>query len=881
MDREILQTSRSIIPEGVVLLENDGSLPLKKTDRVAIFGRAQFEYVKSGSGSAGRVVSGEVTQFYDELKKVTSVDETVSAFYRDHIATHPYDYGDGWTFAPCQHHPFVTDEFVSSAATRNDKAIFVIGRVCGESGDFLPDRGSWYLSEAEEQTIKTLAKFFKHVIVLINSGNLIDCGFIARYEIGTVAFVWQGGEQGAAGTADALCGLVPPSGRLADTIAENAGDYPASGNFGGKNENIHVEDIYVGYRYFETFAPEKVLYPFGYGLGYTDFTIETLSAEKTDFTVSLSVRVTNVGKANGKEVVEVYLGAPCGKLGRPVKELAAYKKTKMLAPSESETFDIAFDIRDLAAYDDGGYTGNAYCFVLENGTYRVFVGKNVRDCNVEFSFGFDETIVTESLESALAPTKPFERIVNRDGKMAFEAVPLKNYDTYSRICDRIPKPIEKISSNSHTITLAEVDEGCYNLDEFIAQFNAEELATLVRGEGMGSDKAKAAGSASVFGGITAPFIKAGVPVMTTCDGPSGLRMESYKVCTSVPSGAILACSFAPELAERTFELVAEEMRRYEVDILLAPSMNLHRHPLAGRSFEYYSEDPLVTAKTAAAFVRGIYRGGADCTLKHFAVNSQETMRGSEDEILSERALRELYLKPFEKVVKEGIVRYIMTSYNAINGYYNCSNYDLTTTILRGEWGYEGAVMTDWWANPKDAITGERSRYTLAEMVRAQNDLFMVVPDAAAYRDNIVARINDGTLTLGELQRCARNIFRVILASNRMKNRDYGYKPEAVPDELLYKGDYEDKDLDVPLPSDGDYCAVIKYRADGDELTQYQLTVRINELLGVIPVVTGTGKEEGTAKFTVTCPANPKIRFEGTPKVSHLEIYSIKGLRYEK
>ncbi|MFR6640460.1 MAG: glycoside hydrolase family 3 N-terminal domain-containing protein [Christensenellales bacterium] len=241
------------------------------------------------------------------------------------------------------------------------------------------------------------------------------------------------------------------------------------------------------------------------------------------------------------------------------------------------------------------------------------------------------------------------------------------------------------------------------------------------------------------------------------------------------------------------------------------------------------------------------------------------MRGSEDEILSERALRELYLKPFEKVVKEGIVRYIMTSYNAINGYYNCSNYDLTTTILRGEWGYEGAVMTDWWANPKDAITGERSRYTLAEMVRAQNDLFMVVPDAAAYRDNIVARINDGTLTLGELQRCARNILRVILASNRLKNRDYGYKPEAIPDELLYEGDYEDKDLDVPLPSDGDYCAVIKYRADGDELTQYQLTVRINELLGVIlgSYRYGQGRKHGKIHRYVS--RESEIRFEGTPR----------------
>ena len=880
MDREILRIARSIIPEGIVLLENDGSLPLSKTDRVAVFGRAQFEYVKSGSGSAGRVVSGEVTQFYDELKNVVEVDETVSAFYRDHIATHPYDYGDGWTFAPCQHHPFVTDEFVSTAAMRNDKAIFVIGRVCGESGDFLPDRGSWYLSEAEEQTIKTLAKHFAHVIVLINGGNLIDCGFISRYRIGTVAFVWQGGEQGAAGTVDALCGIVPPSGRLADTIAENAGVYPASGNFGGKNDNIHVEDIYVGYRYFETFAPEKVLYPFGYGLGYTEFETETIKTEKNGFNVSLTVRVTNIGNANGKEVVEVYLGAPCGKLGRPKKELVAYKKTGMLAPKETETLEISFDLCDSAAYDDGGCTGNRYCYVLESGDYRVFVGKNVRDCREEFSFSLPETTVTERLGSALAPVKPFERFVNRDGQLRFEAVPLKNYDTYQRIRDRLPAAIGKISSNSHTITLAEVADGCYTLDEFIAQFTPTELAMLVRGEGMGSDKALAAGSASVFGGVTAPFIGAGVPVMTTCDGPSGLRMESYKICTSVPSGAILACSFAPELSERMFELVAEEMRGYEVDILLAPSMNIHRHPLAGRSFEYYSEDPLVTAKTASAFVRGIYKGGADCTLKHFAVNSQETARGSENEIVSERALREIYLKPFEKVVKEGIIRYIMTSYNAINGFYNCSNYDLTTTILRDEWGYKGAVMTDWWANPKDAITGERSRYTLAEMVRAQNDLFMVVPDAAAYRDNIVSRIDDGTLTLGELQRSARNIFRVILASSRMKRRDYGYKPEAIPDKLLFEGDYKGENVNVPLPTDGDYYTVVRYRADGDELTQYQLTVRINELLGVIPVVTGTGKEEGTARFTITSPAAPQIRFEGTPKVTHFEIYSIKGRRYE-
>lgn len=798
---ELAAYCREAAAEGVVLLKNDGHmLPIKKDETVSIFGRSQIEYYRSGTGSGGAVNVPYVKNILDGIKENNAfpVNEELVETYKEWLKEHPFDNGGGgWAAEPWhQEEMEITDEIAYRAAEKSEKAIFLIGRTAGEDKDYEDTEGSYLLTKREKENLRIVTKYFNEVAVLLNVSNIIDMSWTkdAAYQdhIKAILYIWQGGMEGANAVADLLSGRVTPSGKLTDTIAEKLSDYPAADHFGSKTENIYAEDIYVGYRYFETFAPEKVMYEFGFGLSYTEFSMETVKAESTgngkDAKIALSIRVKNTGAAAGKEAAQVYVSAPQGQLGKPAKVLCGFAKTKLLAPGEEEVLELTIPVSRFASYDDSGVTGHKSCYVLEEGLYEIYVGNSVRcteKANVDGKGGYEiaSCVVTEELEEALAPTKEFLRLKTgrqkEDGVFAsaYEKAPQQMVDLAERIKSRLPKELPQTGNKG--ITLQAVAENIKNgssveeeLDAFVAQFTNEELAVIVRGEGMSSPKVTP-GTASAFGGVSDSLHGYGIPIACASDGPSGIRMESGLKATQLPIGTLLACSFNIPMMEELYQMEGRELVGNEIDTLLGPGINIHRYPLNGRNFEYFSEDPLVTGQFAAAMTRGIRSAGSSATVKHFAANNQETERHNVNSVVSERALREIYLKGFEIAVKEGNANSIMTSYNPVNGHWTASNYDLNTTILRGEWGYQGIVMTDWWAKMNDVVNGgEADRRYTSFMVRAQNDLYMVVNNNGAainaVGDDTLEALEAGKLTVGELQRCAKNICRFLLGTPVMK-----------------------------------------------------------------------------------------------------------------
>ena len=497
--------------------------------------------------------------------------------------------------------------------------------------------------------------------------------------------------------------------------------------------------------------------------------------------MQITICVKNTGDCRGKEVVQVYVQAPQGKLGKPARELKAFAKTKELAPGEKQEMTLHIPVKNLASYDDSGVTGHKSCYVSEAGAYVFHVGNSVRNTKIadvdgKGAYIVKELCVTEALQEALAPTEAFERIrpgqSREDGsyQQEKEAVPQQTIRLQERIEAHLPEQLAITGDKG--IRFSDVAEGKADLDTFIAQLTKEELATIVRGEGMSSPKVTP-GTASAFGGVSDRLYEYGIPAACCADGPSGIRMEGGLKATQLPIGTLPACSFNIPMMEELYVMEGKELVANEVDTLLGPGINIHRYPLNGRNFEYFSEDPYVTGCFAAVVTRGIKKGGSYATVKHFAANNQETARHTADSVVSERALREIYLKGFEIAVKEGEAASIMTSYNPVNGHWTSSNYDLNTTILRDEWGYQGIVMTDWWASLNDVVKGGVQDHTsLSSMVRSQNDLYMVVnnngAEINAAGDDILEALDNGKLTIGELQRSAKNICRFILNAPVMK-----------------------------------------------------------------------------------------------------------------
>lgn len=768
-----LEKARQTVAEGCVLLKNEDTLPFKNDSTVSVFGRIQNHYYKSGTGSGGMVNVTKVTNILDGIRENGGfkLNEELAAVYSEWELTHPYDTGIGWGSEPwSQEEMPLDDDTIKRAAEVSDSAVIVIGRTAGEDRDNTVEKGAYLLTDIEEDMFKKVTAHFEKVTVILNVGGIMDMSFMDRYSPTAVLYVWQGGMTGGSGVADILSGKVSPSGKLSDTIAFEISDYPSDKNFGDDERNFYCEDIYVGYRYFETFAKDRVRYPFGFGLSYTSFEAKTVNADISAESIKLAVSVKNTGSYSGKEVVQIYAEAPQGKLGKPLRSLVSFKKTDCLEPDTEQILYFEIDYSYLASYDDSGASGHKSCYVLESGTYNIYVGTDVRSAAKAASFDISETVVTEQLEEAAAPVIPFKRIKPEINggivKETYEDVPLSTCDMDKKRLENLPDEIPY--TNDKGIKLADVLNGTSSMESFIAQLSDGDLSCIIRGEGMGSPKVTP-GTAAAFGGISERLVKFGIPAGCCDDGPSGLRLDCGTKAFSLPNGTLIACTFNPELIEELYTFTGMEVCANRVECLLGPGMNIHRHPLNGRNFEYFSEDPYLTGIMASAELNGLHKCGVTGTIKHFCGNNQEHRRHFIDTAVSERAAREIYLRGFEIAVKIGKATSVMTTYGALNGLWTAGCYDLNTTILRKEWGFTGIVMTDWFASINER-NKPAERTNFAAMIRSQNDLYMVCPDAArnSTGDNTLAALADGSLTRGELQRSAMTICNFLMHTRAME-----------------------------------------------------------------------------------------------------------------
>lgn len=781
-DKEHITLSKDAAKEGMVLLKNEQHvLPLQTGAKVALFGKATFDYVKGGGGS-GDVTVAYTRNLYEGIKALKgkiSVYEELADFYRENVKEQ-YKAGrvPGMTIEPQ-----VPQELLQKAKAYTDTAVISICRFSGEGWDRksivetenkniwaseeemarrsaeIFEDGDFYLTHAEQEMVNTVKQNFARVIVVMNVGGMVDTSwFHDDAQIQSVLMAWQGGMEGGLATAELLAGEGNPSGKLSDTFARELNDYPSTYNFHESEKYVeYTDDIYVGYRYFETIpgAKEKVNYPFGFGLSYTQFTLGESQISIEGDQIRCMVSVTNTGAMAGKEVVQAYYGAPQGKLGKAARVLCAFAKTRLLQPGETQLMTLCWKIADMASYDDCGKVCKS-AYVLEQGEYRFYIGTSVRDA-VENATVYTaaKDIVTQQLTSRLAPTsltkrmladgtyeelettEPVDTDANELEKMTTEEMEAFAPKTEGRARWRLWG--DKTPDKQHHF-LIEAAEGKITLEEFMAQLSDEQLAELLGGQ-------PNTGVANTFGFGNLPDY--GVPNIMTADGPAGLRISpECGVCTTAwPCSTLIACTWNPEVAQQVGAAGGAEVKENNIAVWLTPAVNIHRSPLCGRNFEYYSEDPYLTGKMASAMVKGIQSNHVGATVKHFALNNKETNRKNSDSRASERAIREIYLKAFEIIVKEANPWAIMSSYNIVNGRRTSENHELLTDVLRGEWGFEGAVTTDWWTN------GEHYKE-----VAAGNDIKM----ATGFPERLMEALHKGIITRAELETCAKRVLNLIL-----------------------------------------------------------------------------------------------------------------------
>ncbi len=781
-DKEHITLSKDAAKEGMVLLKNEQHvLPLQTGAKVALFGKATFDYVKGGGGS-GDVTVAYTRNLYEGIKALKgkiSVYEELADFYRENVKEQ-YKAGrvPGMTIEPQ-----VPQELLQKAKAYTDTAVISICRFSGEGWDRksivetenkniwaseeemarrsaeIFEDGDFYLTHAEQEMVNTVKQNFARVIVVMNVGGMVDTSwFHDDAQIQSVLMAWQGGMEGGLATAELLAGEGNPSGKLSDTFARELNDYPSTYNFHESEKYVeYTDDIYVGYRYFETIpgAKEKVNYPFGFGLSYTQFTLGESQISIEEDQIRCMVSVTNTGDMAGKEVVQAYYGAPQGKLGKAARVLCAFAKTRLLQPGETQLMTLCWKIADMASYDDCGKVCKS-AYVLEQGEYRFYIGTSVRDA-VENATVYTaaKDIVTQQLTSRLAPTsltkrmladgtyeelettEPVDTDANELEKMTTEEMEAFAPKTEGRARWRLWG--DKTPDKQHHF-LIEAAEGKITLEEFMAQLSDEQLAELLGGQ-------PNTGVANTFGFGNLPDY--GVPNIMTADGPAGLRISpECGVCTTAwPCSTLIACTWNPEVAQQVGAAGGAEVKENNIAVWLTPAVNIHRSPLCGRNFEYYSEDPYLTGKMASAMVKGIQSNHVGATVKHFALNNKETNRKNSDSRASERAIREIYLKAFEIIVKEANPWAIMSSYNIVNGRRTSENHELLTDVLRGEWGFEGAVTTDWWTN------GEHYKE-----VAAGNDIQM----ATGFPERLMEAVHKGIITRAELETCAKRVLNLIL-----------------------------------------------------------------------------------------------------------------------
>lgn len=836
--KEITPYALQVNAEGSVLLENDGTLPFRSGDKIAVFGRMQSHYNHSGTGSGGMVNKPYTLTIFECLNKNSDIElnRELRDEYVEWLKDNPYDNGPAWPGPPwSQVEMPLSRETVEKAAKKSNKALFIIARNAGESRDNYAGDGSYFLSEVERENLKLVTEYFNKVCVVLNVGNIIDMNWVREYKVNAVLYVWQGGQDGAQAVADIVCGKLVPSGKLADTIPYDINECPSTEGFTEHMEIEYKDDVFVGYRYFETFAKDRVMYPFGYGKSYTDFAVSRIKCSADEDTITVSFCVRNIGGFAGKETVQVYYGK--NGTNRPAKSLIAYEKTSLLLPGETQELQTSFKISDMAYFDE-----ERSSFILDEGAYQIYVGTDVQSAALVYEYKNNAEVVVCECKDTLNPNREFMRIKNDNGTVAWEkVVPKENYVG--------KKPEEIAYTGDRGIKLEDVYNGNNTLEEFVAQISDFDLACLTQGEGMSSLKVRP-GTAGAFGGLTQPLRDFGISAAGVCDGPSGVRLEGEIQATSFPGGTMFACTFNPKLVETLYKFMGIELFKLRVDGLLGPGINVHRSPLCGRNFEYLSEDPYLTGSIGIAMCRGLDLEGISATIKHFAANNREENRATVNSVVSKRALREIYLKPFEMIVRDGHTRMIMTAYNRLNGDFCSANYHLVTTVLREDWGFDGLVMTDWWPNTALPQVAEKSDSRVGQVI-SQNDLFMVNRDVRDPARKIMEAVRNGKVLRSELQRNAMNVLRVLLKGLNFKyfmegdvvgqQTDLSASNVIFDAENLANGQIVSFDVEVAVN-----CGVrITYTSPADTLTQMPANFYINGKRRGTFALNGTNGEESS------------------------------------
>ena len=758
---EHIELSRNAAKEGMVLLKNENQLlPFPKGTKLALFGVGTFDYVRGGGGSGDVTVEYDIN-LYEGFRKLgdhVQICEELAQFYRDYLlqnaATH---------YWPGQRpDPELPDALYARVREFTDTAVITISRLCGEDWDRdlkghpIYEDGDFYLTHAEKVMVEKVKTYFPKIVVVLNVGGVVDTKwFCSDDAISSALLAWYGGMEGGAAAAELLCGVGTPSGKLTDTFAKELEDYPSTAGFHESRDYVdYTEDIYVGYRYFETIpgAARRVNYPFGFGLSYTRFDWSIAGAMQIGKNLQVQVQVKNTGNYAGKEVIQLYCEAPQGKLGKAKRSLAAFRKTRLLQPGETELLTLECVIADLASYDDLGKIAKS-AYVLEQGCYRFHVGTSVRDTvKLDFEYTVAEDTVTLQLSEKLAPNQLKQRM-RSDG--SYEPLPLRPLQQSEQVLDPVTvEDLEIVSpvyrgisafprrdmDNRQVLFFDEVAEGKVSLDDFVKQLTDEQLMCLVNGQ-------PNLGVANTYGFGNIPELA--VPCPMTADGPAGVRINPScgVYTTGFPCSTLLACTWDPEITYAVGEAGAKELKENNLAIWLTPAINIHRNPLCGRNFEYYSEDPLVAGKMAAGMVRGIQSQKVSACLKHFALNNKETNRKNSDSRVSERAIREIYLKGFEIIVKTADPWYIMTSYNLINGCRASECRELLEDILRAEWGFDGMVSTDW-----------RTHSEQYREINAGNDIRM----PSGFPARLQEALDRGLITRQQLQLSARRVLQLIL-----------------------------------------------------------------------------------------------------------------------
>ncbi len=782
--------------EGIVLLKNENCLPLKGSS-VALYGMGARMTVKGGLGS-GSVNERYSVNIEDGLKNA-GIAVTTTGWLDDYDREYDRTYQEfvdmvesklvGLT-SPMQiiplAHSFVyrypsgrriTPEDVEASAT--DTAVYVLMRQAGEGSDRRLEKGDYYITDTERAHLEFLTAHYEKVVLVINIGGCLDLGFLDEIPgIGAVIQFVQGGEEGGNALAQLLTGKANFSGKLADTIPMCYEDIPFGSDFSYLNGDVeneaYKEGIYVGYRYFDSFRV-PVRYPFGFGLSYTTFAIRSVETKAAGTAVTVTARVTNTGKLPGKEVVQLYASAPAGKLHKEYQRLVAFGKTDVLAPGASQELELTFSLADCASYWE-----DRAAYILEEGNYILRLGNSSRDTAPAAVLSLAETVTVSRHENCAGKTDDFSELISQAREEALPEVPVIEVDPaafVTRIMDYTEPQVRETEQEK----------------AILDGLTTPELSELLLGGELMRVPREAMEIHGAAGKTTTNLLHKGIRNVVFSDGPAGLNISEelcfkadgsvapgkvperynwgamramakymcstegrlvYRYATAWPVEMLLAQTWNASLLEAMGRGVGAEMARFGLTVWLAPGMNIHRNPLGGRTFEYYSEDPCLTGILAAALTRGVQNvPGCGVSIKHFCCNNSEDNRNGISANVSERALREIYLKGFQIAVETAQPATVMSSYNMVNHVYTPNHYDLLTKILRCEWGFRGAVMSDWGSTNEKAAVPERC-------APAGNDLIM--PGNPYDRERIAAALEDGTLSPETVRRSAARVLRLML-----------------------------------------------------------------------------------------------------------------------